>query len=83
MYFFDVHGNLHITIRPDLTKSLGWATPKYDNDGNPIPNTNDGGPVESESVCLDINYSGEVGDLNSDCDIVIKKKSKALRENND
>lgn len=81
-YFFDVHGNLHITIKPDLTKALKWATPKYDNDGQPISSSETGGPVDNEIICLDINYSGEIGDLDSDCDIVIKKKSKALSENN-
>lgn len=82
-HFFDVHGNLHITIRPDLTKALGWAKPKYDNDGNPIPNENNGGPVECESVCLDIDYSGEPGDFGKNCNLVIKTKTKALSENNE
>lgn len=80
-HFFDVHGNLHITIRPDLTKALGWAKPKYDNDGNPVANIGDGGPVESEPVCLDIDWSGDSGDFNSSCSLVIKTKTKALSEN--
>ena len=82
-HFFDVHGNLHITIRPDLTKALGWASPKYDNDGNPIANMGDGGPVESEQVCLDIEYSGEPGEFDKECNLVIKTKVKALRENSE
>ena len=31
-------------------------------------------------VCLDIEYSGEIGDFNSECDVVIKTKSKAASE---
>ena len=27
-HFYDVHGTLHITIRPDLTDALGWAKSK-------------------------------------------------------
>jgi len=77
-YFFDVHGNLHITIRPDLTKALGWANPKYGNDGTPISNEDTGGPVEYEPVCLDIEYSGEVGDFDKNCNLIIKSKNNAL-----
>ena len=68
-HFYDVHGNLHITIRPDLTKALGWANPKEKNDEAYLES--------SQEVCLDINYSGEIGDFNSDCDIVITTKAKA------
>jgi hypothetical protein len=68
-HFYDVQGNLHITIKPDLTKALGWADPKERN-----------GELYMESsmpVCLDIEYSGEIGDFNSDCDVVIRTKAKA------
>ena len=68
-HFYDVHGNLHITIRPDLTKALGWTNPKEKNDEPYLEN--------SQEVCLDINYSGEIGDFNSDCDVVIRTKAKA------
>ena len=68
-HFYDVHGNLHITIRPDLTKALGWANPKEKNDEPYLES--------SQEVCLDINYSGENGDFNTDCDIVITTKAKA------
>lgn len=80
-YFYDVHGNLHITIKPDLTKALDLAEPKFDESGNPLSNPSLGGAFRSEQICLDINYAGEVGDLTSDCDIIIKRKSKALAEN--
>jgi hypothetical protein len=68
-HFYDVHGNLHITIRPDLTKALGWANPKEKNDEPYLES--------SQDLCLDINYSGEIGDFNTDCDIVITTKAKA------
>lgn len=82
-HFFDVHGNLHITIKSDLTRSLGWATPKYDNNGEPIASLETGGPVHNENICLDIDYSEDIGNLNDNCNLIIKKKSKALSENND
>ena len=34
--FYDVQGNLHITIKPDLTAALGWAKSKY-NDKTDMP----------------------------------------------
>ncbi len=71
-HFYDVQGNLHITIKPDLTKALGWATPKERN-GEPYME-------DSMPICLDINYSGEIGDFNSECDVVIKTKAKAASE---
>lgn len=71
-HFYDVQGNLHITIKPDLTKALGWATPKERN-GEPYME-------DSMPICLDIEYSGEIGDFNSECDVVIKTKAKASSE---
>ena len=74
-HFFDVQGNLHITIKPDLVKSLGWADPKEKN-----------GDLYLESsmpVCLDIDYSGDPGDFDPDCEIIIKTKSKAMRKPED
>ena len=71
-HFYDVQGNLHITIKPDLTKALGWATPKERNGELYME--------DSMPVCLDIEYSGEIGDFNSDCDVVIKTKAKASSE---
>ena len=68
-HFYDVHGNLHITIRPDLTKALGWAKPKQKNEEFYLES--------SQEVCLDINYSGEIGDFDADCDLVIATKAKA------
>lgn len=68
-HFYDVQGNLHITIKPDLIKALGWANPKERN-GEPYMES-------SIPVCLDVNYSGEDGDFDSDCEIVIKTKVKA------
>ena len=68
-HFYDVHGNLHITIRPDLTKALGWAKPKQKNEEFYLES--------SQEVCLDINYSGEIGDFDTDCDLVITTKAKA------
>lgn len=82
-HFFDVHGNLHITIKSDLIRSLNWASVKYDNDGQPISSLETGGPVSNETICLDIDYSEEIGNLDSDCNLVLKKKSKAIMENND
>ena len=26
-HFYDVHGTLHITVKPELTVALGWAKP--------------------------------------------------------
>lgn len=72
-HFFDVQGNLHITIKPDLTKALGWAKTSEKN-GEPILD-------DFTPVCIDINYTGEIGDINKNCDIVIKTKSKAMGEN--
>lgn len=72
-HFFDVQGNLHITLKPDLIKSLGWAKTSEKN-GEPVLD-------DSIPICLDINYVGEIGDFNKDCDVVIKTKSKALEEN--
>ena len=74
-HFYDVHGNLHITIRPDLTKALGWANPKEKSE-EPYSES-------SQDVCLDINYSGEIEDFNADCDIVITTKAKAQRVEDD
>lgn len=72
-HFFDVHGNLHITIKPDLTKALGWAAPKERDNGEPY--------LESHiPVCLDIEYSNDDGEFDANCDIVIKTKAKAQRE---
>jgi len=71
-HFFDVQGNLHITIKPDLTKALGWADPKDRNGELYLEG--------SEPVCLDINYTGEIGDFDSDCELVIKTKVKAMRK---
>ena len=71
-HFYDVHGNLHITIKPDLTKALGWANPKEKN-GDPYMES-------SMSVCLDINYDGEIGDFSPDAELVIKTKAKATRK---
>ena len=71
-HFFDVQGNLHITIKPDLTKALGWADPKV-RDGEPYMES-------SMSVCLDINYDGEIGDFSPDGELVIKTKAKAMRK---
>ena len=68
-HFYDVHGNLHITIRPDLTKALGWAKPKQKNEEFYLES--------SQEVCLDINYSGDIGDFDTDCDLVITTKAKA------
>jgi hypothetical protein len=79
-HFFDVHGNLHITIRSDLTKALGWAKVKYDNEGNPIPNEQNGGPVESHPVCLEINYSDKNKTLNENCNVIINTKSKSMSD---
>jgi len=73
-HFFDVHGNLHITIKPELIKALGWAVPKIGGDDAPYL-------ADHTPVCLDINYSGEYGEYDSNCDIVIKAKHKALGEN--
>ena len=71
-HFFDVQGNLHITIKPDLTKSLGWANPKEKN-GDPYMES-------SMPVSLDINYTGEIGEFDPDCELVIKTKAKATRK---
>ena len=74
-HFFDVQGNLHITIKPDLTKSLGWANPKEKN-GDPYMES-------SMPVSLDINYTGEIGEFDPDCELVIKTKAKATRKPED
>lgn len=74
-HFFDVQGNLHITIKPDLTKSLGWANPKEKN-GDPYMES-------SMPVSLDINYTGEIGEFDPDCELVIKTKAKAMRKPED
>ena len=74
-HFYDVQGNLHITIKPDLIKALGWANPKTKNDEPYLES--------SIPVCLDINYTGEVGEFSADCDIVIKTKAKASKEDVD
>lgn len=71
-HFYDVQGNLHITIKPDLTKALGWATPKERNGELYME--------DSMPVCLDIEYSGEIGDFDADCDVVIRTKAKATSE---
>ena len=69
-HFFDVQGNLHITIKPDLVKSLGWADPKEKNGELYLE--------YSTPVCLDINYTDEIGDFDPDCELVIKTKAKAM-----
>ena len=74
-HLFDVQCNLHITIKPDLTKSLGWANPKEKN-GDPYMES-------SMPVSLDINYTGEIGEFDPDCELVIKTKAKAMRKPED
>jgi hypothetical protein len=72
-HFYDVHGTLHITIKPDLTKALGWADPKVEN-GEPFLK-------DSIPVCLDINYDNDDCEMTRTSDLVIKLKSKAQNEN--
>ena len=45
-HFFDVQGNLHITIKPDLTKALGWVKTGEVN-GDPVL-------LDSSPIALDI-----------------------------
>ena len=52
-----------------MTKALGWANPKEKNEEFYLES--------SQDLCLDINYSGEIGDFDADCDLVITTKAKA------
>lgn len=67
--FYDVHGTLHITIKPDLTDALGWAKSKH-NDKTDMPEL-----VNELPVGLQINYGKKEGVLDKTCEIVIKPKA--------
>jgi hypothetical protein len=72
-HFYDVQGNLHITVRPELTIALGWADPREE----------DGIPVLKDSlpVCLDIDYGNDDYEMTLQSDLIIKLRSKAQAEN--
>lgn len=72
-HFYDVQGNLHITIKPELTVALGWAKPG-EKDGQEILK-------DSIPVCLDINYGNDDYEMNLESDLIIKLRSKAQAEN--
>ena len=72
-HFYDVQGNLHITIKPELTVALGWAKPGEE-DGQEILK-------DSIPVCLDINYGNDDYEMNLESDLIIKLRSKAQAEN--
>ena len=67
--FYDVQGNLHITIKPDLTAALGWAKSKY-NDKTDMPEL-----VSELPVALQINYGKKEGVIDKSCEIVLKPKA--------
>ena len=50
-HFYDVHGTLHITVKPELTVALGWAKPDL-KDGIEVL-------LDSLPVCLDIDYGND------------------------
>jgi len=72
-HFYDVQGNLHITVRPELTIALGWADPREE----------DGIPVLKDSlpVCLDIDYGNDDFEMTAESNLIIKLRSKAQAEN--
>lgn len=72
-HFYDVQGNLHITIKPELTVALGWADSREE-DGVPILK-------DSLPVCLDIDYGNDDFEMTSQSDLIIKLRSKAQAEN--
>ena len=72
-HFYDVQGNLHITIRPELTVALGWADPREE-EGQPVLR-------DSLPVCLDIDYGNDDYDMTTESDLIIKLRSKAQAEN--
>ena len=72
-HFYDVQGNLHITIKPELTVALGWAKPGEE-DGQEILK-------DSLPVCLDIDYGNDDFEMNTQSDLIIKLRSKAQAEN--
>ena len=72
-HFYDVQGNLHITIKPELTAALSWADSREE-DGVPILK-------DSLPVCLDIDYGNDDFEMTSQSDLIIKLRSKAQAEN--
>ena len=72
-HFYDVHGTLHITVKPELTVALGWANPDIQ-DGKEVL-------VDSLPVCLDIDYGNDDFEMTSQSDLIIKLRSKAQAEN--
>ena len=72
-HFYDVQGNLHITIKPELTVALGWAKPGEE-DGQEILK-------DSLPVCLDIDYGNDDYEMTLESDLIIKLRSKAQAEN--
>lgn len=51
-HFYDIHGTLHITIRPDLTDALGWAKSKREVDKDPEL-------LESTPVGIELEYDSK------------------------
>ena len=72
-HFYDVHGTLHITVKPELTVALGWSKPDI-KDGKEVL-------LDSFPVCLDIDYGNDDYEMNLESELVIKLKSKAQAEN--
>ena len=72
-HFYDVHGTLHITVKPELTVALGWAKPDL-KDGIEVL-------LDSLPVCLDIDYGNDDYEMNKQSDLIIKLRSKAQEEN--
>lgn len=72
-HFYDVHGTLHITIKPELTVALGWANPDQENGIEVLK--------DSFPVCLDIDYGNDDYEMTLQSDLIIKLRSKAQEEN--
>jgi len=72
-HFYDVHGTLHITVKPELTVALGWAKPDMTGDKEVL--------LDSLPVCLDIDYGNDDYETNLESELVIKLRSKAQAEN--
>ena len=72
-YFYDVHGTLHITVKPELTVALGWAKPGEENGVEVLE--------DSLPVCLDIDYGNDDYEMTLQSDLIIKLRSKAQEEN--
>ena len=72
-HFYDVHGTLHITVKPELTVALGWAKPGEENGVEVLE--------DSLPVCLDIDYGNDDYEMTTQSDLIIKLRSKAQEEN--